>query len=143
LVGDGPLRRELADQAARLGVSDAVELAGLQVDVRPLLWRASVFALASHREAMPLALLEAMAAGLACVAVSVGEIPEVLEHGRCGMLVPPADADALGAAMLRLLEDDEAREALATAARSRVESAYSLRSCVDRVEEAYREAVRS
>jgi glycosyltransferase involved in cell wall biosynthesis len=140
LVGDGPLRAELQEQVERLGLGDAVIFAGVQTDVRPFLWAASIFVLASEREAMPLSLLEAMASGLASVATEVGEIPEILQNGRCGKLVSPGDRDALAAALLQMIEDTGARHASARASRERVESAYSLKACVDRVEAAYREA---
>lgn len=142
LVGDGPLRADLEAQAERLGIRAAVEFAGVRPDVRPFLWGASVFVLASEREAMPLSILEAMAAGLACVASAVGEIPAIFGGGAAGVLVPPGDTDALAGALVHLLRDSAARDAIAHAGRARVEEHYSLRACVDTIEAAYRAARR-
>ncbi|MEZ4655460.1 MAG: glycosyltransferase [Candidatus Eisenbacteria bacterium] len=88
LVGDGELRRKLEEQARSLEIQDSIEFTGIRSDVVPFLERAGVFVLPSLREAMPLALLEAMAAGLASVASDVGGIPEMIEDRFNGRLVP-------------------------------------------------------
>jgi glycosyltransferase involved in cell wall biosynthesis len=99
------------------------------IEVRPwlapaerdaLLASAEAFVLPSHQEGLPMALLEAMAWGLAPLATPVGAIPEVLEHERNGLLTPPGDIDALARSLERLL-DRELRAGLARAARRRVE----------------------
>jgi glycosyltransferase involved in cell wall biosynthesis len=103
LVGDGPLAEELQRQAAALGITDSVEFAGTSLDVWSELEQAHVFALASHYEPQGIAVLEAMAAGLPVVATAVGGIPELIEPGRTGELVPPNDPVALANELVRLL----------------------------------------
>lgn len=140
LVGDGPLRDDLKRQAGELGIEDRVRFAGFQKDVRELLWGSSIFVLPSHREAMPLALLEAMASGLACVVSEVGEMPSILKGGTYGRLVPPGDTAALTAALRELLADPPLAVELGQRARDEVRSRYSLEACVDEIETAYNRA---
>jgi glycosyltransferase involved in cell wall biosynthesis len=85
---------------------------------------ASIFCLPSHWEGFPLSLLEAMAAGCAVVASRVGDVPEMLDHGRAGILVEPRDPLGLRAALRRLLDDDDERRRLGRAARERAETTY-------------------
>ena len=88
LVGSGPLERALRDDARSLGLSDRVVFAGSRDDVAELLPAFDVFALSSQNEGLPISLLEAMAAGVPCVATSVGGVPEVIHNGNEGLLVP-------------------------------------------------------
>jgi len=86
---------------------------------RELLERASIFVLASTSEGLPVALLEAMSAGLAIAAADVGGVPDILTDGRDALFVPPGDADALADALARLATDAELRGRLGAAARER------------------------
>lgn len=95
LVGDGPLRSRVARQVRDRGIEDAVEFTGAVDDVWPQLARADVAVLPSHNETFGIAALEAMAAGLPVVATRVGGIPELVEDGITGRLVPPRDVSAL------------------------------------------------
>ena len=109
IVGEGPERGAIEQARWRLGLESDVTLAGHKEDVRPWLALASVYALPSHTEGSPLALLEAMAAGLPIVASAVGGIPEMLTNERTGLLVPRRNPEALAAAVARLLTNrDEA-----------------------------------
>ncbi|MEV5754571.1 glycosyltransferase [Actinoallomurus sp. NPDC052308] len=114
LVGDGPERPALEDQAARLGID--VRFLGVRTDVGPLLARADVVALASLEEGMSNAVMEAMAAGRPVVATDVGGTGELLD-GR-GLLVPPADPEALADGLERLLGDPGLAADLAARARA-------------------------
>ena len=96
----------------RSGSTDSVVLAGSRGDVPELLPAFDVFALSSRFEGLPIALLEAMATGLACVATTVGGIPEVVTDGRDGVLVEPADPAGLADALVALLDDPVRREEL-------------------------------
>lgn len=120
LIGDGPARQEFEQLAARLGIADAVDFVGQRDpdDVRIFMGRTAVFALPSRSEGLPLALLEAMAAGLPVVATRVGGVPDVLEPGT-GLLVPPEDAAALAEALSKLLDRPAEAAAMGERARER------------------------
>jgi glycosyltransferase involved in cell wall biosynthesis len=118
LAGDGPLRTALEE--AQGGVD--ARFFGFLPDVTPVLAAADVLALPSRTEGLPMAVLEAMAAGLPVIASAVGSLPEVLGEG-AGMLFPAGDIDALRAALMELRRP-EARTALARAGRARVEARY-------------------
>jgi glycosyltransferase involved in cell wall biosynthesis len=94
-------------------------------EVAAVLAAASVFCLPSHWEGFPLSLLEAMAAGCAPIASSVGDIPEILAAGDAGILVESKDVRALASAITRLAQDAEERTRLGSAARQRVDHEYS------------------
>lgn len=105
VLGDGTLREPLLQQAADLGVAGHVLLPGFRSDARMLLDAADVFVLPSRQEAMPLAALEAMDAGLPVVATRVFGSAEVVLDGRTGLLVPRDDPAALTGALGALLAD--------------------------------------
>jgi glycosyltransferase involved in cell wall biosynthesis len=124
IIGDGPDRAALEAQIAQLGVGDRVILRGGQppAEVRATLARAQVFALPAREardgdtDGLPVALLEAMAHGVAVVATPIAGLPEAVIDGETGLLVAPDDPRALAAAIGRLLNDAELRERLAAAA---------------------------
>ena len=119
IVGQGHLEQALRAQAAALGVTGAVHLAGHRSDARMLLDAADVFVLPSRHEGMPLALLEAMDAGLPVVATRVIGSEEVVDEGRTGLLVRPRDPAGLEAALARLLSDPGLRAEYGRAGRRR------------------------
>lgn len=94
-------------------------------EVRALMKFADVFMLPSRWDNAPYACLEAMAAGLPVVASAIGGLPELIDHGRSGFLTPPGDAGALGAALVRLVDDPDARERFGAAARRAVETNFT------------------
>jgi glycosyltransferase involved in cell wall biosynthesis len=126
VVGDGPERPQIEELARSLGVDDRIELLGDRDDVPELLARSSIFVLATLSEAMPMAVLEAMAAGLPTVASDVGGIPELIVDCESGLRVPPGDDAALAEALRRLLEDDELRARMGRAARERARNHFNL-----------------
>ncbi|MBJ6984071.1 glycosyltransferase [Luteimonas sp. MC1750] len=126
LLGDGPERAALERQAQALGIAERVLFAGTRRDVPKLLPGVDVFALPSLTEGLSIALLEACAAGLPVVASDVGGNPEIVRHGRTGLLVPVDDGDALRAALLRILGDRPLRLALGLAAREWVMTHASI-----------------
>ena len=97
-----------------------------------------LFALASRNEGLPVAVMEALALGLPVVATAVGGVPEVVEHGREGLLVPPGRPLELAEALVSLLTDDARRQKLAEAA-ARRGAALSIDNAVRRTEAVYRE----
>jgi glycosyltransferase involved in cell wall biosynthesis len=126
LVGDGPERVPLQELAAALGLGARVRFLGYRRDVAQLLDGADLFALSSLTEGMSLAVLEAMAAGLPVVGTRGGGMPDVVDDGVTGLLVPPRDPAALAAVLRTLLDDPVRRAAMGAAGRARVEQKFSL-----------------
>jgi glycosyltransferase involved in cell wall biosynthesis len=118
VAGDGPLRSSLETEAA----DEEVRFLGFVTDVEQVLAAADVLALPSRTEGLPMAALEAMAAGVPVVASAVGSLPEVLGDG-AGVLVPPGDVEALRDALERLWIPGT-RQAMAEVARTRVVTRY-------------------
>jgi glycosyltransferase involved in cell wall biosynthesis len=134
-------------------VRDAYAAAGLTMvtfvgarpleEVRAALARSDIFVLPSHWEGLPLSLLEAMAAGTAVVATRVGDVPEVLDEGRAGVLVSPERPEELASSLARLLGDAEERIRLGDAARRRVREHYDRSAMTARLLQLYRELAHS
>ncbi|QTD47494.1 glycosyltransferase [Ottowia testudinis] len=126
LAGGGSQRRLRHAQALarRLGLQAQVHFLGNVADLPQRLAATRIFVLSTHWEGMPLALVEAMAAGCACIGTDVLGVREVIEHGRTGLLVPPEDAPALAAALQRLLHDAALAEQLGQAARQQALAAH-------------------
>jgi glycosyltransferase involved in cell wall biosynthesis len=127
LVGSGMLEAEIASEVERRGLSRNVDFAGAVTSVWPYLARAHVFALPSRQEALGIAVMEAMAAGLPVVASAVGGVPELVTSGVTGTLVSPADEAAMGAELVRLLKDPELRARMGGAGSEAVASRTSKR----------------
>lgn len=140
LLGDGPLRSELQLRAADLGLSDGVEFVGAVDDVWTHLAEARVTVVPSWTETQGIAVLEALAAGCPVVATRVGGIPEMIEHGRNGHLVPPGEPLALAEAMVRVRRDAPLRERY-SAEGSRTAKRWRMDTTVRRYEALYREVV--
>jgi glycosyltransferase involved in cell wall biosynthesis len=105
--------------------------------VRARYLETDIFTLASFKEGVPVVLMEAMACGIPCVATGITGIPELIEQGVSGLLVPPSDVDAFTAAIERLMDDAELRQRLGTAARQQVVARYDLRDNTDRLREVF------
>jgi glycosyltransferase involved in cell wall biosynthesis len=125
IVGDGPERDVLARQAAELGISDKVVLAGFQRNMAPYFAMARILALPSHSEGSPNVVLEAMAAGLPIAATRVGGVPEILVNRETGLLVPARDPAAMTAAIRELLTDSELSNRLGETAVRQVQTTYT------------------
>jgi glycosyltransferase involved in cell wall biosynthesis len=141
IVGGGPDRAELCRQIDHFGLGEVVTLTGscTHQQVADAYRRADVFAQASvvladgDRDGIPNSLLEAMASGLAVVASAVSGIPEAVDDGITGLLVPPDDPGALAAALADLGENNDLRARLGSAARARVVADFDRRVCAERV----------
>jgi glycosyltransferase involved in cell wall biosynthesis len=132
VVGDGPERAALAAAVAAAGVAPQTRLLGARRDVPRLLAAADAVALTSFSEGIPLALAEAMAAGLPVVATDVGGIPEVVAADETGLLVPTDDAAACAAALRRVADDAPLRRRLGAAGRRRAERLFDERQMLAR-----------
>ena len=131
IVGDD--RQEGPGEMKRVVTAYADELCEVEFtgalppdQVKEILARTSIFCLPSHWEGLPLSLLEAMASRAAVVATRVGDVPDVLEDGECGIIVEPHDSHALAEVIGRLIVDVDLRRRLGDAARRRVEERYSF-----------------
>lgn len=134
LAGSGPLLARLRAKAAGLGLAAQVAFLGHHADMPGLLRSQAIYALSTHYEGMPLALVEAMAAGCACIASDVIGVRGVIEDGVTGLLVPEGDAPALADAIARLLHDPALVARLGQAARERALAEHSLALMCQRYE---------
>jgi glycosyltransferase involved in cell wall biosynthesis len=137
VVGWGTSEAALRARAARLGVADRVAFLGKRHDVHRLLAAFDVFAFPSIHEGQGIALLEAMAAGVPIVASAADGIPEMVRDGETGLLVPPADAAALAAGILRLAGDAALAARVRDRARAVVAAEYSVEAAAARYEALY------
>jgi glycosyltransferase involved in cell wall biosynthesis len=137
VAGGGPLERDLRAQAATMGLGDTVVFTGWRQDNLKILTALDVFVMASLWEAMPLALLEAMAARRPIVVTDVGENRRVVADGACGRVVPPADETALADAILGHLDDPAAAAAMGERAYQRFADEFRTDRMVRRYEAVY------
>lgn len=139
VAGDG---RERADIERRAEASKVpVRLLGMRGDVQRLLQAVDVFVLPSRSEGLPLAILEAMAAGCCVVASRVGEVPSVLQEGDCGLLVDVGDVDGLSKALTRVARDPALRSRLASRGTAHVVSRYSIERMSNDYEAVYSQLI--
>ena len=124
-AGDGPLCEELQAKAHALSVEHAVRFIGVYTEIPQLLQTADVFVLPSLWEGLPVAMLEAMLAGIPVVASQVEGVEEVIQNDENGLLVPPGDPEALSRALIQLLQDRSAQEKLGAAGKATVEKEYT------------------
>jgi glycosyltransferase involved in cell wall biosynthesis len=149
-VGDGPRLERLRGQAQALGIAARVDWRGAlrQDQLLDLYREADLFVIASRiaadgdRDGLPNVLLEALSQGLACLATRVSAIPELLEDGETGLLVPPGDPPALAAGLRRLIGDPGLRARLAAGGRERLRAAFSFEEGIDRLEARFAQALR-
>jgi glycosyltransferase involved in cell wall biosynthesis len=137
VVGEGWLGTSLLDQARALGVRDHVTLLGKRRDVPELMAACDVFVFPSLFEGLGVSLLEASFIGCACVSTATGPIPEIITDGVTGLLVPPADSQALAEALLRLAADPELRSRLGQAAHRNAKLRFMLSDKVTDLERCY------
>ena len=104
IVGDGELREELEAQTDALGIRSAVNFTGWQRDVAPIYADSDLLVISSVNEGTPLTVIEALAAGCPVVTTAVGGLPDLLDNGEFGILVPSGDADALANAIVQTLQ---------------------------------------
>jgi glycosyltransferase involved in cell wall biosynthesis len=132
--GAGPVLRA---RARELGLEGHVRWLGLRDDVPALLAASDIGILASHEEGFSNSVLEGMAAGLPMIVTAVGGNIEAVQHAVSGLLVPPRDPAALGAAIVELAGDPARRRRLGDAGRARVAATFSLTECVARYRRLY------
>jgi glycosyltransferase involved in cell wall biosynthesis len=126
LAGEGTLREATADLANRLGIAAQVTFLGQRADIADVLGAADVFVLSSRWEGNPLSVMEAMAAGRAVLATSVGAIPELVRHGRDGLLVEAGDAAGMADAMCLLQAQPALLRKMGNSGRERALARFDL-----------------
>ncbi len=143
LVGDGPCRRSLEQLARELGVESAVHFAGFVEDLSLIHAALNVFLFPSLLDALGTSLLAAMAYALPVIALARGGVPEILEHGRNGLLVSTADLEAypeaIAAGVTRLLRDADLGKRLGLAARETIQQRFAADRMIEHTLRAYTE----
>jgi glycosyltransferase involved in cell wall biosynthesis len=137
LVGDGECRVQMESLTRSLGVSELVRFAGWQLDLKRVYGAMDVVALTSRNEGTPVALIEALAAGRPVVATMVGGVPDVIQDGDTGLLVPPGDPDALAAALARMAGEPALRGRLTAAGRRSVADRFGRQRLVQDIDVLY------
>ncbi|UCC92743.1 MAG: glycosyltransferase, partial [Thermoplasmata archaeon] len=140
VLGEGPDHGKGETMVKRSGIGDSVTFAGRMCcdDLVSAYGAAQVVTLPSHSEGMPLVILEAAATGRPVVATAVSGIPEFVEEGRTGSLVPPSDADTLSEALVNYLNDDALSRTVGANALAKAREEFDLRLQVSRTIKAYK-----
>jgi len=133
IIGEGKEKGQLQELARRMGFGDRVFFLGYQHEASRFIPFFDAFVISSHTEGLPITLLEAMQSGTPIIATRVGEIPHVLEDGRCGELTHPGRIDGLAIALEQVCRDKCRAQKKAVRARQRVSEEYG----VDRMADAY------
>ena len=137
VVGEGGDRVEFETLADHTTVGDRIHFEGFKEDPRPYMRAARIFVLASHRESFGLVFQEAREAGAAIIGTDVDGIPEALDYGRAGLLVPPGNTHELASAIRLLLSDESARQKWQCAARENLQQ-QTVRHMCREVDSLYR-----
>jgi glycosyltransferase involved in cell wall biosynthesis len=138
IAGDGELRGELERHAARLGIANDVRWLGWRADLPVIYAATDIVAITSHNEGTPVALIEAMAAGVPGVATAVGGVPDLVEDGITGALTPADDAEGFAREVERLLKDEQTRTEMGRRARIAVVARFDIKRLVADVDALYR-----
>ncbi len=126
IVGDGPLKDQLREQARSLDLGGHVFFEGFHEDVRPYLQASSAFILTSDTEGLPLSILEAMACGVPCIVTNVGGNAELITHGVHGLLVPRGSVDGIADGISHLADHPQELASMAKRARARACEAFDI-----------------
>ena len=138
VVGNGELRQNLEDEAKQLAVDRSVRFLGWRGDLETVYGATDVFVLTSKNEGTPVALIEAMAAGVACVSSDVGGVRDVITSEAVGIVVPFGDIDALARSIASLAGDPAARTRMGSHARQEVRQRFDQARLVDEITTLYR-----
>jgi glycosyltransferase involved in cell wall biosynthesis len=137
LVGHGPEEEGLRARIDSLGLRGRVRLPGFRADGRRLLALLDLYLMTSEFEGLPVALLEAMALGKPVVATAVGGIPEVVRHGKEGLLCPVGEVDRLAALVEELLQDERRRKDMGARGAQEIAASYQIGDRIRHIEEIY------
>jgi glycosyltransferase involved in cell wall biosynthesis len=140
MIGGGPLKGQLHELADKLGLTDKVSIEGFvdNQSAMQIIRKADIMVMPSYKEAFGVAALDAASYGIPVIAGDVGGVPEIVEDGVSGILIPPGNPDALKEAIVRLGADGQLREKMGTAARKIAREKYNFEDCLDKMEGLYR-----
>lgn len=130
MVGDGPLREEVAAKVGALGIEASVRLLGTRKDVGHILAISDIFALPSLNEGHSISLLEACSFGKSILASNRGGNPGIVSHGKSGLLVEPGDTEGMAGALIRLAKDPDLRKSLGAEASKVYRERFSMERCL-------------
>jgi glycosyltransferase involved in cell wall biosynthesis len=137
LVGSGANLESSKMLANSLGITQKVSFLGDRVDVANLLSQSQVFILSTLHEGLPISILEAMRAGLPVVATNVNGIPEEVEHGKTGLLVPPQNVEALADALLKLIKSPQLCKTMGEASRQKFLREFTVERMIGETKTVY------
>jgi glycosyltransferase involved in cell wall biosynthesis len=143
LIGEGPMLEKLETEIENLGLGDYIHFAGLQSDMSQVYASLDLAVSTSYSEGMPLAIIEAMASGLAVVATNVGGVSDIVEVGGTGLLHSVGDLNGLAKSIVALMSDEAMRAAMGKEARTRVEDKFELDDSASQTSELIRSLTQS
>jgi glycosyltransferase involved in cell wall biosynthesis len=141
VIGDGPLRMELEKLAISSGIDRAVSFLGYQEDIAAFMRVSDVVAMPSVKEGLPVVLLEALALARPVVGTQVGGIPEVIEHGKTGFLVPPKDSEGLAEAIIWALKNPDEAARLGERGRELISREFNVETMARKTAAVYTEVL--
>ena len=140
IVGEGPEAQNIRAQIERLGLTASVRMLGFRDDLLDVFRSLNLFVIPTvEGDTIPQVLMQALALGLPVVSTTTGSIPDVIQDGESGVLVPPRDVAALAKGIARLLQDPALREQMGRRGRQTVVQTYSIDRMVDELERVYRQ----
>ena len=137
IIGDGPERTNIEKKIESLGMTDNIKLLGHRTDVPELLNVIDLSVLSSDTEALPMAIIEAMAAGLPIVATNVGSLSDLVEDGMNGYLVPPDSSEALARAILKIVDNDSTALRMGQISAAQVRERFTEEIMLDKYEKLF------
>ncbi|MBZ4664797.1 glycosyltransferase family 4 protein [Mahella sp.] len=141
IAGDGPSRMELERWCWEMNIADRVSFLGYISDINAFMQRLDVFVLPSLSEGFGISVLEAMACAKPVIASSVGGVPEIIDHGRTGLLFPPGDSGTLAMYLEYLIEHKKEAIDMGLRARRRLDGHFDVRTMVKKIEGIYRSLI--
>jgi glycosyltransferase involved in cell wall biosynthesis len=137
IIGTGPLRKQLESMSRALGLNNKVVFAGFYEDLNDVLAAMDIFVQSSRTESLPVAVIEAMAAGKPIVATAVGGISEAIEPDKTGIIVPPLDSSQMADAILSLLNNRKKAAQMGRRARQVVAEKFSVQDASRQIAQIY------
>ncbi len=142
IVGSGPQRKELEELTEKLKIAQDVKFLGTRDDIPEVLKIIDLFVLPSFSEPFGLVILETMASRKPVVGTNIGGIPDIVEDGKTGFLVPPGDPKAQTEAIIKILKDPQKAKQMGDAGRRRLEKHFSSEAMVEKIANLYKQLLR-